>query len=236
MERKEIRETHPSFGTISFSRIVGNPGRLFGSSFSGHESFVSLRIGAGERIRNNGHERYHGHGRNSYIEVYLSAGQFAEFITTLNTGSGIPCTIHTRDGELVPPPPEEPAEVEKIRSDFEQDAKNLAKQMTSMRESVRQLMDKKTLGQQDRKDILRALDQLIMEVKSNMPFMLEQFVESTEKVVQHAKAEIDSFMAAAAMAVGCETLASGKDVLGLLGRNSEEYHLLDEDNKKTPEK
>ena len=206
---------------------MGNPGRLFGSPFSGHDNFVRLQIGSAERIREKGTvERYYGSMRGDFIEVHLSAGQFAELITTMNSGMGTPCTIHRINNQPVEPPPEEPAEMERVRSDFKHKAKELAKKMTSNREEVRQLMEKKALSQQDRKDILRAIDSLIMEVGSNMPFMLQLFAESTEKVVQHAKAEVDAFLASSITAKKLEALAAAKeDTMPLL----DGVEALDED-------
>jgi len=207
MSYEEIKTQHPSYGLVGFSRVTGNPGRLFGSPMTNHQNFVRLRIGTAERIHRLGEDVFFG-AEGNLIEVNLSAAQFAELVTTMNISMGVPCTICRLSGKSVPCPPDEPTESEHVQLGFEKDARSLAKKMSKTREEIAQLFEsKKNLGKQDREEVLGKLDHMIMQVSGNMPFMLEQFAEATQKVVQHAKTEIDAFVTSCALAEGLQSLA-----------------------------
>lgn len=204
---EEEREEHPSYGMVRFSRCQGNPGRLFGSSLRTHESYVTLSVGSGERIHSSGYDRYFGSMRGEFIEVDLSAAQFAELLTTMNVGAGVPCTIRRFNGKKIENPPETQVEVEKIRTAFKRDMKNLASRCKSDVKAVQEILDKKNLTKADREEILNKVNRIMMNVESDTPFMLSQFEEATEKVVQHAKAEVDAFATANVLAEGIRSIA-----------------------------
>ena len=69
------------------------------------------------------------------------------------------------------------------------------------------LLEKKSLNKADREEILKKFYMVMMQVKQNVPFMLEQFEEATGKVVTHAKAEVDAFMTHNVMSEGLRALA-----------------------------
>lgn len=221
---EKIKTSHPSYGLVSFSRIVGNPGRLFGSSLNTHQNYVILRIGQAERIYDNGRERFHGAGET--VEVKMSSAQFAELITTMNSGVGTPCTISRIDGKSVGSPPDEPTESEHVKIEFEKDAENLVRDLRREREDIKELfLTKKNLGMHDRQQILGVLDKLITKIVSDMPFMLEQFSEATEKVVQHAKTEVDAFITSCALAEGIRSIMDRREPPALQEKNESEDNL-----------
>lgn len=195
MGRDEEREDHPSYGMIGFYRTTGNPGRLFGSPLQTHEHYVTLRVSKGTRIHSLGCDRFHGGLRGEIIEVMLSAGQFSELLTTMNVGSGVPCTIQYLLGEKVPSPPEDAElEVEKVRKGFKKDMLGVVQQIKQDKKELETLLEKKTLSKADRERILWIVGRVEQHVESNAPFMVSQFEEASEKVVKHAKAEVDAFI------------------------------------------
>jgi hypothetical protein len=103
-DRKEYK--HPSYGMIAFNRSMGGrPTRLFGSPLEEHYGTVRVVIGTGTRIHESNMDRYHGSLRGEHIEVEMSAAQFAEVLTSMNQGSGIPCTIRYINGKPIEDPP-----------------------------------------------------------------------------------------------------------------------------------
>lgn len=207
MSREEEKEEHPSFGMIGFSRCTGNPGRLFGSPLRTHESFVTLRLSHGTRIHDLGSDRFYGPMHGDILEVILSAGQFSELLTTMNIGSGVPCTITRIEGKAIPKPPEDQEmEVEKVRKGFKKDMKGVVEQIKADKAELATLLEKKTLSKADRERIMWIVSRVEMHVESNAPFMLSQFEEASEKVVKHAKAEIDSFITNNVVAEGLRAI------------------------------
>lgn len=207
MSREEEREEHPSYGMIGFSRVTGNPGRLFGSPLRSHESFVTLRVGHGVRIHELGYDRFYGPMRGEILEVILSAGQFSELLTTMNAGNGVPCTIRYIDGKEIPKPPEETElEVEKVRKGFKKDMKAIAAQIKEDTKDLATLLEKDRLSKEDRRKIAWMFGRVEQHIEANTPFMLSQFEEASEKVVKHAKAEVDAFITGNIIAEGLRTI------------------------------
>lgn len=194
MSDDEIHEKHESYAMVSFSRRTGDPGVLFGSPLHHHHSYIALTIRRAERIHNLGHDRFYGSMRGDLIEVDLSPAQFAELLTTMNVGMGVPCTLRYLDGKQMEKPPTVEMETEKVQTSFEKDTKKLVHSLEQKQHQIDEILEKKALSKDDRAKIRSLLDTAIREVGSNMPFMLERFSEATEKVTTHAKAEVDAFI------------------------------------------
>ena len=196
---------HPSYVMASFSRLHGSSGRLFGSAIANHQTHVRLRVCRARRKHHLGQDWFHA-DLESIIEVDLSPAQFAELLVTMNIGSGVPCTLRRLDGTRIEDPPDEKLEVEQIHSDFAEKTGIVASRLDRLRVSVETILAKKTLINDDRKELRAQIDKIIQEVRSNLPFWLEQLHESAEKVVVAARAEIDAFMTSAVQAAGLKAL------------------------------
>jgi hypothetical protein len=102
--------TYEAGALIQFSRVTGKA-NLFGSDFD-HDHYITLKVTPCTTQRSSNRTWYMGTLK-PYIEVSLSAAQFAETITTLNCGSGIPCTMEYLNGRgkfpKIEPIPQRPA-------------------------------------------------------------------------------------------------------------------------------
>ena len=139
----------------------------------------------------------------------------------MNHGDGTLCTITRFNGEIIEPIPDEPIEVERTKIEFETKCKELDKKLSDKYEAIKELMAKKTLTKGDRDEVLRLIAMVSQEISANMPFMLSQFEEATERVTTAAKAEVDGFMTSVLRAAGMEALASGS-FTGLLPEKKDE--------------
>lgn len=189
----ESVEKHESYVTVGFSRRSGNPGRLFGSHIKTHQSYVTLKISQASRVHSLGSDRFHSSFNGDIVEVDMSAAQFAELLTTMNVGSGVPGTLRRVFNKSVEDPPDASLEVEKIRQGFEKRMRDLAVKCHDNAKVAYELLSQKSLSAVDRDKLRNSLRSVMTEVSANVPFMLEQFEEATEKVVASAKAEIDAF-------------------------------------------
>lgn len=84
------RKTHPAYGMLSFSRRTGGKQSLFGSSIE-HKDVIAMTLRHGEVDRQLNRDWYH--GTEVIAEVEMSYAQFAEAITSMNIGTGVPVTI-----------------------------------------------------------------------------------------------------------------------------------------------
>ena len=205
MDKEEVFK-HESYGIVGLSRQTGGIGRLFGSALGKHDSCISLTIRPAERIHSLSEDRYFGGRQRPFIEVHLSPAQFADMVTGMNVGEGVPCTVRWLDGKRMEDPPELPTEVEKVRTNFDKEMKEFGKKVGRDAERVQELLAQKTLKKADRDEIRGLVFKMAQEVQSNIPFVLSQFAEASQRVVTHAKAEVEAFVSSAVRAAGLENL------------------------------
>lgn len=216
-------ESHESFGLISISRVRGKA-RLFGSAISSHDTFFELAVRQSVVRHSLGRDRYQSAGP-EIVRVKLSAAQFAELITTLNVGSGVPCTLDLVMGEKVESPPEQYTEVEKVEQEFASRAKGVVDSLLASQTVVKDLLGKKSLTSADKKAILSVVEDAARDIGRNMPFLLRQFGEAAEKVKTTAKQEVESFFALSLHRLGLESMQgdwSGVQILPSKGTGGAE--------------
>ena len=178
MEKKQ----HPSYGMIRFARssIGGSGTALFGSSIM-HNNVIRLSISKGMMERE-GNEDWFLAGtdiNDMIVEVEMSYTQFAEAITSLNIGEGIPVTITKVNGTFVEPCP----------------YRDLVRQLEKRSEEIEKLLDeKRVLSREDRRNIVSTLKNVRQELKSNIPYLQKLFAEQMDKTVTEAKGEFETYL------------------------------------------
>lgn len=198
MTEDEVEEQHESYGTISISRMSGSVQRgglnitgvtLFDSPIK-HSNWLALRISRCKVYRSLYQTRRH--TTKELIEVYLSQTQFAEMITSISQGEGSACTISRINRVAVANPPEDENEHDKIRLEFEKKMRSVADKFTGDIKAITvRLDDKAPLKASERSELKEKLRMLEQELRMNMPFVQECFVEAVEKNLHVAKTEIN---------------------------------------------
>lgn len=208
------RETykHPAFGMIGFSRITGGDNVLFGSSIK-HNDRIQLTIKHGEQDRMLHEDWYY--GRKKIVEVEMSYSQFAECISTMNVGDGVPCTIRfTEKDGYIPAIEENNSKREQFRNEFsgviEKAMEQIQNQINQIQESIN---TKKTLGIKDRKEIVSQLQHVKHNIGSNLDFCVSQFDEQMDKSTMEAKGEIEAFCQNKINSIAQAALVEKKDEL-----------------------
>ena len=84
-------ETHPSWGMIGVNKVNGGSGKNFFGSDIQTNHFIEITIRQAEKGRKFNKDFYCGDTK--ITTVLLTPLQFAEMITLMNTGDGVPCTI-----------------------------------------------------------------------------------------------------------------------------------------------
>ena len=183
---------HPSYGLLSFSRISGGTTNLFGSSIQ-HKNTIKLCISECDVKRDLSTDWYHDNGR--IIEVEMSYSQFAEAITSMNMGNGVPVTIRWVRGEGRI----EPCPFTDKKQQFEEEFKH---RLDKANETANQLIlnveklfeEKKNLTKNDKNEILSMLTKIYQSINGNSDFMYRMFNEQMDKTTTEAKGEIEAFM------------------------------------------
>jgi hypothetical protein len=186
-------KTHPSYGMISVGRNMGGNGRgYFGSSIECPMT-MAITISRGQVKHEHGQDWYL--GGQELIEVKLTPSQWAEFISSIGMGPGVPCTINHLQGEVLKRPEFVVRETDEIRDDFKRKIDKMMKSFDETRAQIETLFaNKKTLSQGDKTIVLNLLEKINTHVRSNMPFAVECFEESAEVIAKKVQRDIDAFV------------------------------------------
>ena len=183
-ERSErgVRETHPAYGMIGASRVSGHA-VLFGSDFT-HQHFVTLRISEAEMHRDLSRDWPHA-GR-QLIEVSMSEAQWAAFVSSLNMGDGVQCTLERVGGEVIPGLPHPTARHDQFKDEL---TRALLDGNAALAEAVDML---KQMGGERSKAgaVLDRVERAIRAFGDSMPWVAKQFGEHMEDVTEKARIEI----------------------------------------------
>lgn len=186
-------ESHPAFGMISISRAYNCSGRqpMFGSNLVKHPTIIIVSIKRGVRCHNLSYDSYFERGL-PIAEVEMSATQFTELLTTMNHGSGTPCTLRWANGKRVASLEEDKSEIERIQEELVEELKGRIGKLKNTRDTLAEIL--KGLSKKKQKEALATLDSAIGGLEGGLSFVLEQFQEATDKVVMTAKGEIISYI------------------------------------------
>jgi hypothetical protein len=207
--------THPAFGQIQVSRTTGSRA-LYGSDFL-HESYVTVRIARSELERGLGTDWYF--SRDEIVEVHLSAAQWATFVSSMNVGSGVPCTISHVMGKQAPGIP-----LRQQRDVFKADIDaKLAQAAGRVDEAIAEIVGEigTSLSKAKREKVLASLHALSRTLGDSLPFYGQMFDEHMENMVERAKVEVNAYVETALSRAGMEALRSGSGGAPLLRAGGE---------------
>jgi hypothetical protein len=199
------RFTHPAFGQIGASRVTGGT-TLYGSDFV-HQNFVTISIRRSELNRGLSHDWHF--GTDELIEVHLSEAQWATFVSSMNVGMGVPCTISHINHEPMPSIP--------LRQQTDEFKKELQEDLTSLGElvmgTIKDVEGELGAGLSIKKktSILGKLRKLHQQVTSNIPFVTKSLEKHMETTVEKAKVEVNAYIQSHITRAGIDALKSQKD-------------------------
>lgn len=200
-EREDKEYRHKSYGVLRFSRKQGGRGKNFFASSIQPDSFIELNLHNGELITGPAGDRVYARGR-ALMTVSMSNAQFSELITTMNYGSGAPCTIDYLNGEKIEQA--EPIDSRKHEAymGFKQ---RLDYDDSKLDEAIEKISNTK-LSKKMKEELISVFSGIRQDLKSNAPYFLSLFQEYMDKIVVEAKQEIDSQMTNTVMNAGLKAL------------------------------
>jgi len=204
--KDRTEENHESFGLLQISRQSCRPAmNVFGSSVK-TENPISLRIK--RAVKHRGLNRHWYYSTEEIVEVIMSPAQFADAITTLNSGSGTPVTIryvNRKEMESCP----ETSQTELFHEEFKNKIKDVVSDLTNLLKVSKEVLQSK--GQvkvADKNKLHGLITKVEQEIRANMPFVHEQYMKAMDKTTSEAKAEIEAFMNNSIMNAGIEAISN----------------------------
>ena len=198
------RYSHPAMAMVSFHRISSSPGEvLFGSSIR-HSSLISMTVKKACVDRDLSTDWHF--AQDTLLEVYLSKTQFAELLTSMNVGDGVPSTLVSFNGEHFELP-NLPSKAEQFKSEIKKDLDDVLADLKKSYALVKQSIDENKpmtkKGLREMEGLLKSFEDL---ASSHLPFVMDQFSKHMSKVVQEAKASVDAFVEKTYIDSGIEAL------------------------------
>lgn len=182
----DTTETHPAYAQIGAGRVSGQT-NLYGSDFT-HHHYVCIRIKGS--VLHRGLSNDWPHAREEYIEVAMSEAQWATFVSTMNSGEGVQCTLERRNGVMIDG-------IEHPPSRKHQFTKEMAEHLQEVKDRVKKLEDQindSKMPAGTKKELLNNVHHVRMGLGSNLKFVGDMFGEHMEKTTEKAKIEVNAFM------------------------------------------
>jgi hypothetical protein len=190
----ETVEHHPAYGMIRLGRGTGR-NVLVGSDFI-HQRCVIIEISVAELHRSLHQDRWN--ARKTLIEVDMSEAQWATYVSSVGSGSGVPCTIRRVESGPVSRLPDPAPRTEQFSAEMDQKLAQLRERVATLQKLVEDGAGKKALRDE--------LHQVSMAIGDNLDFVARQFGEHMDQTVEAAKAEIHAHLNAAVKTAGLEAL------------------------------
>lgn len=185
MYKSDTMFEHSSYGLLQLSRFTGDTNyfdvepRLPGG--------ISLKIYNAKVDRHL--NRNWIHQDKLLLEARLSAHQFAEAITSLNIGSGIPITLEYVNGMKIDPYQPTPSQRELFDIEIKQHLNDITSTIDTLKQEIMDLKTKSRVSKKDIESIEGKVSRISTEIKSNIPYIEKSFNEVLDKQTIRAKQE-----------------------------------------------
>ena len=208
MDNKE-REQHESYGMMSFNRFNGGNRAFFGSSIK-PDGGIEMTLKTGEVRHNLNHDWYR--GKETIARVRMTGAQFADLITNLNMGEGVPVTLEYVHGKHMSEPPFINKRIQ-FEENFKQEMKEVSDQMLELTKRTEEILSRaKAPTKKEKEEILHNIAMLNQKVSSDMPFVHKSFNEQMDKTVKEAKNEIETYVNSTIHSLGMEKMSELKQL------------------------
>ena len=198
---------HESFGMVSFSRLSGGGGNLFGVDYdTGH--CIRLEVKTGELHRDKYSDSFF--ERATIAQVDMSEVQFARLVASMNT-SGVPCTIRhaatTGFKKMDPVPDYSNIDEKAMKEDVQKTARRVSANMDHLRKELDALTKPGvSLTKAKIAELAHIAQQTQQAVESDMPYLTARQEQRVDKAVHSGKAEIEAHMSYQLEQLGREAL------------------------------
>ena len=200
--------SHPAFGQIVANRVSGRA-NLYGSDFQ-HQGYITIRLSHSEVRRDLSKDWYH--SGNEIVEVSLSESQWATFVSAMNVGMGVPCTIGHIEGKSIPLLPDPPSRDSQFSGELGEHMKKAVEQL----EQVCVRIAASGLSKKKADELCKQVGMAISNISCNLQFVSDQFGEHMEGVVEKAKQEIHGHISNASARAGINAINSGQHPIEIL--------------------
>ena len=182
----EAVEQHPAYAQIGANRVSGGA-YLYGSDFK-HQHYITIQIHDSELHRQLSGDR--AHSKRRLIEIAMSEAQWATFVSSLNQGGGVQCTLEFTPEAGIVPPITQPKD---RKLQFSREMGERFDMVVQALKDLAALIDAAPLSGKKKKELQDELRVAEMNLAPNMAFVAERFSEHMESTIEKAKSEVNAY-------------------------------------------
>lgn len=190
----EVEFAHPAFGQISITRVSGRS-YLHGADYEVSD-YMSIKIATNTKRRHL--SRFWFSEVDPIVEVALSPAQWATFLTSLNVGNGVPCTITRRGRDMVPGIQPEAPEEEFHRKEVDEAIVEAKTALDDLQGDI----DNLKISAAARRELSSKIATAKMAIGSSQSFIRQSFGEYVQKRTERMKADLHAYAEMALMGLG----------------------------------
>lgn len=205
--RDAKRYSHPAYGQISAHRSYGGSVALYGSDFR-HNTSIEIEVKHSTFERSLA--RDWPHARGPIVRFSMSEAQWATFVSSLNSGDGVQCTLSQIGNEVLPAIAYRDAAAEHF-GEVEDRIKDGLQSLALARAAIEEC----GLSRSKKDALLQPLNRAEMQLTSNAKFVVESHAKAMETRVEKAKIEVNAYVTGAVMRAGLAAISSGSAPLEL---------------------
>lgn len=197
-------DVHPGFGMIGASRIQSTPGAVLFDSDVRHQNTIVVRIKRASRKRDLKSDYLHATS-SDIVEIEMSEAQWASFVSTMNSGDGVPCTIRRTEKDGAMAGLEYAPRLALSMQEVHQAAVDTFAEIKAARDALAELKARVPKAKAaEVRDAERHLHYAIENATANVDFTSKQLAKHAENVVQKARADIEAVVTRKAAQLGID--------------------------------
>lgn len=196
----ETTAEHPAYGMIGAGRVSGGT-MLFGSEFQ-HNAFVRITLRRAVVRRDLSTDWPH--AREELFEVDMSEAQCAEFVSAMNIGFGVQCTIRHVQGDFMPGLPNPEKRADQFRKELAEKLDDSLQSLNDLAGAINELK----LSERAKRELMGYVTRSHSRLTSGVPLVTKQFHEHMETVTTKARIEINAHAVHTINALGLKTLTA----------------------------
>jgi hypothetical protein len=184
-------EHHPSYGLVRFSHVSSNRTAMVGSR-AFHSRLISIEVDKSYLHRSAGGIGESWMGDATIVRAFITYSQFAELISSMNQGSGVPCTLSSVMNERMPEPPLPEAFAARFKKRVMDATAKMRNEVKGLLDFVTDIRDEnRSVNKKDLTKIVAMATSLVQQTEQNVPYVVTQAEEVMIDMTQKARDEIN---------------------------------------------
>ena len=185
-------ETHESWGMIGASHCSCNSREFFQSDVPCH-NIISITVKQAQKHRNLSRDWVM--GEKTICEVHLTPMQWAEMLTNMNCGDGVPCTIRYTENKGLIDFKQEQYKLDLVLEEINSTVDSGLSALNELQGNLQQLLADKKISRKAYEELTDNLRKAVNCLDgSSIDYLKRSAKEEVEKMTVEAKANICSFV------------------------------------------